>query len=65
MIDLTDHTCVMVCEPDLLDSCVCSCGWRSLTYYDGVEFAYAAYSKHLADVQNQEVARKDERLPGP
>ena len=60
MIDRrTVHIYQMVYEPDLLDSCVCSCGWQSLTYYDGAEFAYAAYRKHIADVQNQEVAEEE------
>lgn len=32
----------------LLDQIVCSCGWKSATYFDGREYAHAEWRKHVA-----------------
>jgi hypothetical protein len=31
------------------DTCVCSCGWRSRTYWDGDVWAYNEWVKHIEE----------------
>ena len=31
----------------MLDQCQCSCGWTSDTYFDGREYAFAEYQRHV------------------
>ena len=32
------------------DTFVCACGWKSETYWDGSDFAYADWRKHLQSI---------------
>ncbi len=31
------------------DTCVCTCGWRSRTYWDGDDLAYQEWVKHIQE----------------
>ena len=31
------------------DTCVCSCGWKSNTYWDGNDLAYADWVTHIKE----------------
>lgn len=33
----------------MLDQIICSCGWESRTFYDGREFAYAQWRRHVGE----------------
>lgn len=33
-------------EPGLIDTYVCSCGWKSKPYFDGEEYARRDWRKH-------------------
>lgn len=32
----------------MIDQCFCSCGWSSSGYFDGAEYAFSEFKKHLA-----------------
>jgi hypothetical protein len=32
----------------MLDQIICSCGWKSRTYFDGREYAHSEWKKHVA-----------------
>lgn len=31
------------------DTCLCSCGWKSGTYWDGKEYAYTEWVTHIKE----------------
>lgn len=31
------------------DTCICSCGWKSGTYWDGKEYAHTDWVRHIKD----------------
>jgi Domain of unknown function (DUF3846) len=33
----------------LLDQIICSCGWKSATFFDGQEYAYAQWKRHIKE----------------
>ena len=39
----------------MLDQIVCSCGWESATYFDGLEYAHAEWKKHVADPRKRKI----------
>ena len=32
------------------DQCLCSCGWASTTYWDGAEYAFDEWIKHVKKI---------------
>ena len=55
------HEPKMLYEPDMLDACECSCGWRSSWFYDGREHAYYKWKKHVEEMKAKET--KDAEIP--
>jgi len=47
------HTCEFIEEAGLIDLCKCSCGWLSSPYYDGREYAYRDWRKHVESSKNK------------
>jgi len=39
----------------MLDQIICDCGWKSATFYDGREYAYAQWKRHIKDDHNDQV----------
>lgn len=38
----------------MVDWVLCSCGWRSHDYFDGVAYAWEEWSKHAENARRQE-----------
>ena len=34
-------------ESSTIDTCICSCGWESNSYWDGAEYAYNEWVEHI------------------
>lgn len=43
------HNARLIEEAGMIDICKCSCGWQSKPYYDGREYAYSAWLRHIRD----------------
>lgn len=37
----------------MLDQIRCVCGWESNTYFDGDDYAYAEWKKHVKDKEDE------------
>jgi hypothetical protein len=46
----------------MLDQIICSCGWESRTYFDGREYAYDEWKKHVKKSHADEDAPVTDRL---
>lgn len=53
MPTMVEHIAKYVCEPPMLDTFECSCGWKSRVYYDGAEYAQAEWNRHVAREREQ------------
>lgn len=42
-----DHRFTFADIGEMLDQIQCSCGWESKTYFDGREYAYAEWRRHV------------------
>lgn len=49
-----EHLPTYTCEPPMLDTFECSCGWKSRVYYDGAEYAQAEWKRHVVAATSTE-----------
>jgi hypothetical protein len=52
------HIATYITEPDIIDIYRCSCGWESKPYYDGAEFAYQEWKRHVAESQDEDTKER-------
>ncbi len=55
---MAEHKAKFVEEAGLIDLCECSCGWTSRPYYDGRDFAYADWKRHVTAVNELPTAKE-------
>jgi hypothetical protein len=53
------HEPTVIEEPGMIDLVKCSCGWESKPYFDGREYAWAAFQKHIADARALKEGQED------
>lgn len=37
----------------MIDEVVCSCGWKSGPFFDGMEYAVGVFCKHIASIKDE------------
>ena len=37
----------------MLDQIICECDWKSQTYFDGQEYAYSEWKKHVSESHSE------------
>lgn len=42
----------------MLDQIICACGWKSATYFDGREYAYAEWQRHKKSCSGLQSSKK-------